>query len=398
MSLQAILPAPLRSVYLVAWWFADFGGMERHIVELAKALHRRGVSVTVFTEMPVPRRNQYRAELRRSGIPFVSPPIPRPLVLWWQRRFPATPAPAHSGAIGPSLLARLLQSTLERRSPPALVHVHGWLLRQWTVPWCAARSIPSVYTEHSTISDWGGPSLPDSPRFLSSAGDLACVSESARRALAPWFPGRSISLHRHIVPLPEPSSDAPDSGPLRILCVARLRAEKGIDLILRAAAQLLPLGLAFSLELAGDGPQRAELLALSRSLGLARCVHFSGSAPARAIHEKMRRAHIFVLPSRTEAMPLALLEAMSHGLAIVAASVGGIPEVIADGESGLLVPPESAASLAAAIRKVLCDANLRASLSRNARARLSSGPYSEPAALATVLASYELARSGVCAE
>src|SRR5215471_18299776 len=105
----------LRRVYLVSWWFAEFGGMERHITELAKSLQARGIDVTVFSEMPASRGNQYRRELRNAGIEFVSPMIPRGPVTWWQTRFPNSPGarePANgnavSRAIGRSLLAKRL--------------------------------------------------------------------------------------------------------------------------------------------------------------------------------------------------------------------------------------------------------------------------------------------------
>ena len=89
MARPTIFGSDLRRVYLVSWWFAEFGGMERHITELAKSLRNRGVEVTVFSEMPASRGNQYRRELREAGIGFVAPKIPPGPVAWWQRRFPA---------------------------------------------------------------------------------------------------------------------------------------------------------------------------------------------------------------------------------------------------------------------------------------------------------------------
>ena len=403
MTPQAISSLPLRRVYLVSWWFADFGGMERHIAELAKSLHSSGVTVTVFTEMPVPHGNQYRKELRQAGIVFVSPKIPRRLVTWWQQRFPARPSTASetvSQAMGNSFLARLLKFTLERRlqrETPDVVHVHGWLLRQWVVTWCASRGIPAVYTEHSTISDWGGPDIADAPTFMASAGEVACVSESARQSLAPWLPGRSISIHRHIVRMTDCEHVFAADDRVRLLCVARLRAEKGLDILLRVAAQLCRQGIRFQLEIAGDGPMFSELRALSAELGLGEYVVFSRSSNARGVREKMCGAHIFVLASRTEAMPLAVLEAMSHGMAIVATAVGGIPEVIFDGETGLLVPVESVDPLVSAIERLISDSLFREELGMNARRQFASGPYSEAAGLRSVLASYENARNGVLA-
>jgi glycosyltransferase involved in cell wall biosynthesis len=292
-------------------------------------------------------------------------------------------------------MARLLRWTLEgrlRRETPDVVHVHGWRLRQWVVPWCALRGIPTVYTEHSNIGDWGGPDLPSAAEFLNCAGDVACVSESACEGLSEWLPGRSLAIHRHIVRLPERAATAANAE-TRLISVARLRAEKGLDVLIEAAARLRARGLRFRLELLGDGPQRGELAALGRRLGMDGCVVLSGSMGADAVNEKMASADVFVLPSRTEAMPLALLEAMAHGLAIVASRVGGIPEVIREGESGLLAPAGSVEALAEALARVIADAGLRQRLAASARRQAESGPYSEAAATASVLASYSKARS-----
>ena len=85
----------------------------------------------------------------------------------------------------------------------------------------------------------------------------------------------------------------------------------------------------FRLEIAGDGPLRSDLVEFRGQLGLDACVEFAGGLGASAIQEKLRQADIFVLPSRTEALSLALLEAMAHGVAIVATAVGGIPSSFA---------------------------------------------------------------------
>ena len=403
MAVQATLPS-LRHVYLVTWGLADLGGMERHMTELAKSLRNRHIGVTVFCEMPVSRSNQYRQELRRAGIPLVAPHIPKWLVRWWQRRFPASPANATnqtpsgkdlmSRAMGPSLLARLLRFTLERhvkRTPPELIHVHGCLLQQWVVTWCATRGLPAVYTEHSTVCEWGGPPNASAPEFLAPAADVACVSESARRSLSKYLHGRPVALHRHIVRLPD-WKPATATSTVRILTAARLSSEKRIDILLHAAAQLRSRGLHFSLEIVGDGPLRRELTDLSNELGLADRVVFSGSSSTHSVQRKMAQADVFVLASQTESLPMVLLEAMSHGLALVATAVGGVPELISHGETGLLVPALSASGLAEAIEQLITNGELRARLGANARKEMESGAFSEAAAVSSVLASYEKAR------
>lgn len=396
----------MRRVYLVSWWYADFGGMERHITELAKSLRNRGVEVTVFSEMPVRRDNQYRREISGAGIGFCAPHTPAGLVRWWQTRFSttrsATPDPGGivSQAMGGSVLAKLLKINLTRRlkrETPDVVHVHGWRLSQWVATWCVSRRIPVIYTEHSTIADWGGPVDPGAPALLAGAGDVACVSDAARASLAGWMPGRSLALHQHIVRLPGEAHSTSRNVPLRLITVARLREEKGLDILLRAAAKLRSRGVAFHIEMIGDGPLRGALTELRTQSGLDSCVEFSGQASTAAVHEKLRQADIFVLPSRTEALSFALLEAMAHGLAIVATAVGGIPEFIRDGETGLVAPAESVDALAEAIERLATNRDLREMLGRNARARMESSCFSEAACLERVLASYEKARNAVAA-
>lgn len=397
----------VRRVYLVCWWFAEFGGMERHVTELAKSLRIRNVDVTVFSEMPVPRRNQYRRELEQSGIEFIAPPLPRRLVTWWQHRFPALTAEAASPkrdavsqAMGGGFLPRLLERNLRRRlrrETPDVVHVHGWRLSQWVATWCVSRGIPAVYTEHSTIADWGGPVAPNAPRLLEDVGDLACVSEAARRSLAAWMPSRSLSVHQHIIRTPGHKPLPKTTGTLRLITVARLRREKGLDILLRAVAKLRAEGVSLRVEIVGDGSMRSELAKLRDSLGLSRWVKMTGALNAAEIEAKLRHADIFVLASRTEALSLALLEAMAHGLAIAATAVGGIPEFIHHKHTGLLVPSESEEALAEAIGRLAADGDLRTRLGKSARQFLEATEHSESAAVERVLASYERARTSVSA-
>jgi glycosyltransferase involved in cell wall biosynthesis len=88
------------------------------------------------------------------------------------------------------------------------------------------------------------------------------------------------------------------------------------------------------------------------------------------VGELLSAADVLVLPSRNEGQPMAVLEAMAHGLCVVASDVGGIPELVDDGRTGLLVPPDDVEALVAALRKVLDDDSLRAALGATARERV----------------------------
>jgi len=129
------------------------------------------------------------------------------------------------------------------------------------------------------------------------------------------------------------------------LYVGRLEHMKGVDLLLAGWGRLDPaLRQAARLVLVGDGPERAALEALARSLGLADSVRFAGEQPG--VLDYYHAADLFVLPSRTEGLSNALLEAMACGLPVAVSRVGGALDLVQDGVSGLFFEPEDAALLA----------------------------------------------------
>ncbi len=426
-------PLPQR-VFLVSWWFAKFGGAERHFTELACSLARRGVDVRVFSESPIPRSNQYRRQLAEANIPLWMPRVPTRFADWarsdagrelhWRllnycdrifRRIgisraappltgvpPGDPATSLAGnGLGSWLGAAMERAAAHHR--PDVIHVHGFRLgHSWVPPWAAQQSIPCVYTEHGTIADWGGPHDPGAERFIGQAGEIACVSERARESLAPYFPGRSIAIHHHIVPPRNPRSETRLAGSLvepnsrsnvparrlRIFCIARLTQPKGLDTLLQAASLLGQEALDFEILIAGDGPERASLFALRDQLGLNRVVTFLGELDASAISAHLGNSDLFVLPSRTEALPVSLIEAMASGLPVVATDVGGVAEALRGGAAGLLVPPDSPSLIAQALHRLLTREEDRANFARAAFQAYAEGPYSEEVALNAVLASY----------
>jgi glycosyltransferase involved in cell wall biosynthesis len=149
-----------------------------------------------------------------------------------------------------------------------------------------------------------------------------------------------------------------------VLTSARLDEQKGHQVLFRAATEIPDAVFA----LAGEGPQRASLEALAAELGIADRVLFLGQRSD--IPELLAASDVFALPSLYEGSSLALLEAMAAGRALVSSAIGGTDELIDDGESGLLVPPGDAAALAAALRRLLSDEALRASLAHRARQRV----------------------------
>ena len=144
----------------------------------------------------------------------------------------------------------------------------------------------------------------------------------------------------------------PRQGP-SILCVAHLYPRKEVATLL-AAMTRLPGEAA--LRVAGDGPELNRLRTLTGRLGLTRRVEFLGHVSFARLAAEYRRADIFCLPSRQEGFGIVFLEAMAAGLPIVAARATAVPEVVADGECGILVPPGDESTLAAALERLLGDA------------------------------------------
>jgi len=165
-----------------------------------------------------------------------------------------------------------------------------------------------------------------------------------------------------------PHADGTWSGSgTRLLAVGRLHAQKGHGVLLEALARCREDGLVFSLALVGEGPLRTALEEHARRLGLEGQVRFLGRRDD--VRDLLRAAEVFVFPSLYEAVGIALLEAMACGTAVVASSAGGIPEIVQEGESGVLVRPGDAADLAKALARLARDPPERARLGRGARHR-----------------------------
>lgn len=154
-------------------------------------------------------------------------------------------------------------------------------------------------------------------------------------------------------------------GPL-VGTIARLRAEKNLGRLLRAAALLRGAGIALRLAIVGDGPEQPGLEALAAELGIAGCVHFAGPIedPAAAY----RAMDLFALSSDTEQMPFSVLEAMASGLAVAATDVGDVRAMLAAKNAPFLAACDDAA-LAAALRPLLADAALRQQIGQANRAK-----------------------------
>ena len=159
------------------------------------------------------------------------------------------------------------------------------------------------------------------------------------------------------------SAAVPSARPL-VVCAARLEPVKGVDVLVRAAA--LAPGVAVAI--AGDGPQEGALRELAVALGVAERVVFLGRvSPVAPV---LAAADVVVLPSRSEGMPIVALEAMALSRPVIASRVGGVAEVVVDGETGVLVAADDPAALAQAILDVTADATRAAAMGVAGAARV----------------------------
>lgn len=162
-------------------------------------------------------------------------------------------------------------------------------------------------------------------------------------------------------------AEEPSDG-FTLVCIAQLTLMKGIQHLLRAISELPKDQIArLRLVIYGTGPYQAALEELADELGLSERVEFAGLVDSNVLSGKLRAADGFVLPSLREGLPLSLLEAMACGLPVVISAIGGIPDVVRDGENGLLVQPGDETALTEALRRILSDGALRARLSSSAR-------------------------------
>lgn len=197
--------------------------------------------------------------------------------------------------------------------------------------------------------------------MVRSADVLICQSERAAQALVDLLGVRQDQIV--VIPNWIDSAVYQRAGrtrsdvrqPVRFVYVGWLETFKGVFELLDAAHQLRQQGVSFRLVLCGSGSQQAALQARGAALGLGEQVAFRGWVDKEALVDEFADSDVFVLPSYSEGLPNALLEAMAAGLAVITTPVGGIPSVIDEPENGLLVPAQDAAALAQAMAKLAAD-------------------------------------------
>lgn len=339
-----------------------YGGSGVLASELALSLAERGHAVHLFSHQVPPR-------LARSEGPVqmhVSQGLPYPL-------FASTP---HDLAVTSSVLRVHQDEGLDiLHAHYALPHAVSAILARSAAEADARRPAPRVVTTlHGTdITIVGSdPSYAPLTQYLLSASDAAtAVSESLARDTARHFcPGPSpcpIEVIPNFVDTDRfaPQATVARKAHPRAVHVSNFRPVKRVPWLIEAFA-LATAGTQAELVLVGDGPTRSDSCETARRLGLGARVRFLGERDA--LPELLSPADVFLLSSSEESFGLSALEAMSCGVPVVATAVGGVPEVILDGVTGLLSPPEDQALFARRVRELLFDPERSRKMGRAARA------------------------------
>ncbi len=323
------------------------------VFRLATNLRRRGLKVTVATlDAPDPG---LQAELEEMAITVVHLPADRPA---W----------------------RAVHELVQAQGGPVWLHTHG--LRADVAGRLAGRLTPAT-TIISTLHDGpgmyalalgrvrGAVALGLQLATLPLAHQVVMVSHQTRdayRTLRPWgwLARRAQVIHNGVPDYNRPPTDAtPTNDALVVGTLARLTYRKGLHRLIEAAHLLRDYEPPPLYRVAGEGELSQTLSQQIEAAGLSHTFRLVGLQRDPAAF--LSQVDIFVLPSLDECLPLALLEAMSAGKAIVATNVGGVAEAIQDDYNGLLIPPDDAGALAAALHRLLVAPRLRARLSVAAR-------------------------------
>jgi len=349
---------PLRVAMLTALFPPSIGGIQSHTLRLSQKLVERGVEVHVVTRsgpgLPVFER-MVGVRVHRVGIPDAT------------------------GAVGSlAFMAEALRAVVRLRGSFDVLHAHQ-LLSPATVGLAASAltGLPLIVNPHA-CGDIGDVGILSATRFgrlrlatvMHRADAFVAVSRAIHDELigagappgavwdivngvdtdrfSPVAPRERLALRRSLLLGEQPL----------VAYTGRLAREKGVDVLVEAWPHLLARVPDARLCLLGDGREEARLRLQARALGVEASVEFLGGAPDVAPY--LRAADAAVLPSRNEGMPVALLEAMSCALPVVATAVGGSLEVVRDGATGRLVPTEAPAALGEALAEALLDPAARA--------------------------------------
>jgi glycosyltransferase involved in cell wall biosynthesis len=344
-----VTPADRRTepVVLHVGKVSGISGSENHLLLLLPQLRRRGFDVRfALLHEDEPGAREFAARLHDASVPVEGIRLPR--------------------AADPISFWRLLG--LVRRRRPAILHTHLVHADFHGLTAGALARVPvRISTKHGFNAFRAARLFALADRGV---GSLAHEQIAISRGLARYLAGIEgfsedafTVIHYGIEPgaPPDPYAGAEP----RLLCVGRLIPIKGHDVLLRALAEARAQVPGLSLDLAGAGPLEPELRSRALRLGLDGAVRFLGHVSPPPFED----AAVVVVPSLGEGFGMVALEAMERGRAVVASAVGGLPEIVADGDTGLVVPVGDAGSLARALVALASDPARARSLGEAGRRR-----------------------------
>jgi glycosyltransferase involved in cell wall biosynthesis len=338
-----------RDVVLHLQKVAGISGSEAHLLSLLPRLRERGWDVRMLMlHENEPGAWDYARALRARGVPLDAIPL--------------------RADFDPVAFVRLVAYLMRTR--PTILHTHLVHADAYGLLAGTVAGVPLRFsTKHGFNEFREAPYFGLADRAFAS---LAHVHIAISRGLARYledvegFDDESFEIvHYGIDPdgAPKPYGDAVP----RLLCVGRLIPIKGHIVLLRAFAEAKQQLPALELEIAGRGPLEPALRALAHELGIAGSVRFLGHVTP--IQAAIERAAVVVVPSMGEGFGMVALESMERSRPVIAASIGGLGELVRDGETGLLVPPGDAAPLRDAIVHLAGNLELAATMGEAGRRR-----------------------------
>ncbi len=347
---------PIQRVAIFSDFFSSLGGTEYYNSLLAEKLSVRGIEVKIFSGEK-PRLTYWQELLKAKGLEIISPDefhgdksvrdIERHFVTKITNHFRTwEPDVIHSHPAG-----KLLLSWLELNERPQVPIV----ATEWTTP--------SELTSH-----WF---LPEIKNFQDHIKAYIAPCEAVHDGIRNYHGYKGeVRIIPHLIMPPLKKPESPINGSnISVGCVSRFAVEKGLDFLMGAWVKVVKSVPQATLHLYGHGPDEQRLKEMSQCLGIKNSVHFEGVfQPITGIDTVAARHPIFVQPSLFESVPTSVIELMGRGRAIVASSVGGLPELIGGGSPcGVLVNPGDTEALGNALICLITEAGLTSQFQMSAQ-------------------------------